>query len=212
VFAQRSKRFDRLAVNEVAQRSITKQTMNDATSEKPAASSPPSAKSDSDFTFDSSEQKTSPRLSHRGLTIMLALMCLVPVVTIFVLWKFLPPVIEGELEAHVYAEGLPSAEFYADEYYDRPPFAGGVLVVENRGDLDWTHLINIQVNRHYQIYDSETFPAHSVKRYELDRFLNRTGARFSLRYNELKSVRIYARRPTKDRATYYREFETHEKP
>lgn len=186
--------------------------MNDITSDSSAESTQQLELTETEFTFETSEQKKPPRLSHRSLTITLGLMCLIPVVTIFVLWQFLPPVIEGELEAYAYGEGLPSAEFYADHYYERPPFEGGVLVVENRGDLDWTHLINIQVNRHYQIYDRETFPAHSVKRYDLDRFLNRTGARFSLRYNELKSVRIYARRPTKDRATYYREFETHEKP
>lgn len=155
--------------------------------------------------MNSTEVTKSPRLSHRALTSILVLMCLVPVVTIFGLFQFLPPVFEGQLEASVSAEGLPSAEFYAEEYYQRPPFKGGDLIVKNEGDQDWTHL-NIQVNKHYQIYDTDPIPAGTSKRFQLDRFLSRTGARFSLRYNELKSVRIYARRPTKDRATFYYEF------
>jgi hypothetical protein len=154
----------------------------------------------------STEVAKSPRLSHRGLTAILVFMCLVPVVTIFGLFQFLPPVFEGQLEASVSAAGLPSAEYYAVEYYQRPPFTGGDLIVNNESDQDWTHL-NIQVNRHYQIYDTDPIPAGTSKRFQLDRFLSRTGARFSLRYNELKSVRIYARRPTKDRATFYYEFQ-----
>lgn len=165
---------------------------------------------DSTFTFDSSLQKQSPRLSHKALTITLLGMCLVPVATILALWQYLPPVHEGELEANVYAEGLPPADFYKVEYYKRPPVEGGVLVLENKSDQDWTHL-NIQVNGNYQVYDKETIPAHGERRYELNRFLNRSGARFSLQYNELQRVRVYARRPTKDRATFYHEFPTYSK-
>ena len=160
------------------------------------------------FSFESTEQKKSPRLSHRNLTLMLTLMCMIPLVTIAVLWNYLPPVFEGKLEASVSAEGLPNAEFYAIDYYKRPPVDGGVLVVRNQSDQDWTQL-NIQVNGNYQIYDTEPILAHDEKRYDLNRFLNRTGARFSLQYNELSRVRIYARRPTKDRATFYHEFPTH---
>ena len=136
-------------------------------------------------------------------------MCLVPVATILAMWQFLPPVFEGTLEAEVSAEGLPTAEFYSVDYYKRPPFEGGVLLIHNASDQDWTHL-NIQVNTHYQIYDIEPIPARTTVRFNLDRFLSRTGARFSLQYNELRTVRIYARRPTKDRATYFHEFDTHQ--
>lgn len=168
----------------------------------------PSPEEGSSFTFESSEQKQSPRLSHQKLTLMLLAMCTIPVVTIFVLWQYLPPVFEGTLEANVYAEGLPNEEFYKVEYYERPEFKGGFIVLENKSDQDWTHL-NIQINGHYQIYDKDLIPAHGERRYELNRFLNRSGARFNLQYNELKRIRVYARRPTKDRATYYQEFETY---
>ena len=145
-------------------------------------------------------------MSTRGLTTMLCLMCVVPVVTIVALWQMMPPVYEDQLEATVSAINLPPAEFYERFYTERSDWDLGELVVRNESDQDWTHL-NIQVNRHYQIYDIEPIPAHGEKRYKLDRFVSRTGARFQLRYNQLKSVRIYARRPTRDRATFYHEFE-----
>lgn len=153
----------------------------------------------------SSTLQATPQLTTKGLTAMLCLMCLVPIITILVLWQIMPPVYEGQLEAGVAYENLPPAEFYAPHYSERPDWTEGQLVVRNESDQDWTHL-NIQVNRHYQIYDIEPIPAHGERKYNLDRFVSRTGARFQLRYNPLKSVRIYARRPTRDRATFSHEF------
>lgn len=150
-------------------------------------------------------QKGSPNLSHMRLTIMLVLMCLTPVITITILWTLLPPVYEGQLEASVYTEGLPKDEYYEAKFDERPPFEGGFLIVQNNSDVDWTNL-NIQINTNYQIYDIEPIPAGDEKRYQLEKFITRSGARFSLQYNPLKSVRVYARRPTADRATFYHEF------
>jgi hypothetical protein len=149
--------------------------------------------------------KAAPHLSQRGLTIMLVLMCLVPLVTLYILWRYLPKVYEGQLQAAVLATNLPASEFYSQHYSQRPPVEGGEIVVQNNSPQDWTHL-NIQVNRYYQLYDSDVIPAGHQRSYPLNRFLSLTGARFSLRYNQLKSVRIYARLPTKDRATYYHSF------
>lgn len=148
-----------------------------------------------------------PRLGHRALSVILIIMCLVPVITIYCLWQFLPPVYEGQLEAAVSAEQLPPADFYMVDYHKRPPYDAGILVISNLSEQDWTHL-NIQVNKHYQIYDVAPIGAGETRKFELNRFLSRTGARFSVRYNQLKSVRIYARRPSRDRATFYHEFET----
>ena len=153
----------------------------------------------------SSSLKSTPQMTSRALTTMLCLMCLVPIVTIVVLWQMMPPVFEGQLQAAVSTIDLPPAEFYEPHYSERPDWTLGELVVRNESDQDWTHL-NIQVNRHYQIYDIEPIPAHGERNYKLDRFVSRTGARFQLRYNPLKSVRIYARRPTRDRATFYHDF------
>jgi len=153
------------------------------------------------------EEKAAPKLNHLSLTLLLMLMCLVPVVTIFALWGYLPDVHEGQLKAEVYAEGLPPKEYYSTEYYKRLPISDGVLVLKNVSDVDWTHL-NVQINGNYQIYDRETIPAHGQREYILGKFLNRTGAKFQLQYNELDRVRVYARRPTKDRATFEHKFDT----
>lgn len=145
-------------------------------------------------------------LSPRALKITLAIMCGVPVVIILALFSYMPKVYEGKLECRITAEGLPSQKFYEQRYDLRPEFGGGELVIENLSDQDWTHL-NIQINKHYQIHDSLPIPAHTKRTFKLDRFLNRTGARFKVRYNELNYARVYARRPTRDRATYACEFE-----
>jgi hypothetical protein len=162
----------------------------------------------SDYPRSSAMQK-SPTLSHRSLTQVLIGMGLMPIVTISALWMYMPPLFEGQLDCRFTAEALPTAEFYAVDYRERPDYDGGFLVVENREDQDWTHL-NIQVNGHYQIYDTDPIPAGETVKFKLDRFVSRAGSRFQLRYNELKSARIYARRPSRDRATFYCEFENGE--
>ncbi len=154
------------------------------------------------------EEQAAPKLNHQWLTMLLMLMCLIPVTTILALWRYLPDVHEGQLEAEVHAEGLPPKEYYATEYYKRLPISDGVLVLKNKSDVDWTHL-NVQVNGNYQIYDRDPIPSQGQREYVLGKFLNRTGARFQLQYNELDRVRVYARRPTKDRATFEHKFDTY---
>ena len=151
----------------------------------------------------SSAMQQSPQLSSAALTKILIGMCLLPVITILVLWVYMPPAAEGELNCQFTTVGLPDQDFYAIEYRNREEFDGGELVVSNLEDYDWTHL-NILVNGHYQIYDKEPIVAGTSKTYAIERFVSRAGARFSLRYNQLKSARIYARRdnPEHDRATY----------
>ena len=155
---------------------------------------------------ESSYIDASPKLTQSALTTTLIAMCVVPVLLIILLFAYLPQVHEGELEAAIAAEGLPPAAFYEQRYDLRPKVPSGYLVVHNQSDEDWTHL-NIQVNRHYQIYDREPIPAGETRKFKLNRFITRTGAAFELRYNPLKFVRIYARKPTKDRATFASDFD-----
>lgn len=166
-----------------------------------APESPPADRVDR----SSSALRITPTLSPRGLSILLCVMCLIPVITIFQLWRILPPVYEGELEAAVSARNLPDAEFYELPFEERPAVPTGQLLIRNLSDQDWTHL-NIQINRHYQIYDTVPIAAGQTREFDLDRFVSRTGARFQLRYNPLEFVRIYARRPTRDRATFEFDF------
>lgn len=154
----------------------------------------------------SSARRNAPRLTHRGLTLLLVAMCLVPTITIFSLWSYLPPVFEGELEADARTTNLPAAEFYEQPFRDRPKVAGGQLHVLNKSDQVWT-MLNVQINHFYQIYDRDPLNPGEERTYELDRFVTRTGAIFDLRYNPVKNVRVYARRPTRDRATFFKDFE-----
>lgn len=154
----------------------------------------------------STARRQAPRLTHRGLTLLLIAMCLIPTITIFALWAYLPPVFEGQLEADARTTNLPPAEFYQQPFQDRPRYSGGQLHVLNRSDQVWT-MLNVQINHFYQIYDREPLNPGEERTYELDRFVTRTGAIFDLRYNPVRNVRVYARRPTRDRATFFKDFE-----
>lgn len=155
---------------------------------------------------ESTVYQNAPRLTQRALTTTLVAMCVIPVLVIMAMFIYLPQVHEGDLQASVSAAGLPAAVFYSQDYDQRPPVAPGELIIRNDSDQDWTHL-NIQINGYYQIYVREPIPAGQERSFKLDRFVTRTGATFDLRYNPLKYVRIYARRQTKDRATYSTEFD-----
>ncbi len=153
----------------------------------------------------SSAQKASPKLSQRMLTTTLVVMMAIPVVTILSLWNFMPPVYEGQLQASVSTLGLPNPDFYSVPYIQRPPFEGGSIVVHNNSEYDWTHL-KMQVNNFYSTFDIEPIEAGTEKEFLLSKFITRDGKSFNVRYTPLKSVRIYARRPKGDRATFGQEF------
>ena len=154
----------------------------------------------------SSAQKASPKLSQRMLTVTLVVMMAIPVVTILVMWSFMPPVYEGQLEASVTTMGLPHPDFYQVRTEDRPPFPGGSIVVRNNSDVDWTHL-KMQVNYNYSTFDIEPIEAGTEKEFLLSKFITRDGKSFKIGYVPLKNVRIYARRPGGDRATFGQDFE-----
>jgi len=152
-------------------------------------------------------QQKAPRLSARGLTAALVLMTLIPTCTVLAIWKFMPQVHEGQLNASATSAGLPPADFYLPRYDLRPPWQGGELILHNNSDEEWSHL-NIQINGFYQIHDIEPIAAGESKSYKIEKFLTRSGARFLLQYNQLKRVRVYARLPGGNRATFAHDFET----
>lgn len=164
------------------------------------------AEADAAQAAQSTERRNAPRLSHRGLTSLLIAMCMVPAIVIFSLWQYLPPVYEGQLEGDARTTNLPPAEFYERPFRERQPVGGGQLHLLNQSDEVWT-MLNIQINNFYQIYDRDPLNPGEERSYELDRFVTRTGAIFDLRYNPVRNVRVYARRPTRDRATFFKDFE-----
>jgi hypothetical protein len=161
-------------------------------------------------TSRSSLQTSSPRLSGRKFMIVLVLLCILPVATIAIIWSYLPKTEEGKLKAKFTAIGLPPPEYYLTDYRQREPHAGGELLVTNISDQEWTNL-SITINGAYQVFDIKPVRPGETVSFELKGFVSRSGARFSLQYNELKSALIYARLPTKNRATFYYEFDTVEK-
>jgi hypothetical protein len=154
----------------------------------------------------------SPRLSTKSLTLLLGLMCLVPVATIFAIFNYMPPVHENKLQATVEGVDLPDQATYDLPFDDRPPLKKkGKLRVTNTGPDNWTNY-NIRINRQfgdsYQIYEHhEPINAGESKEFELAEFVSRSGARFDLRYNPLRNVEIYARLPSSERATFNYVFE-----
>lgn len=150
-------------------------------------------------------QRSAPRMSHHTLTVLLGLMTLVPAITIAILWRILPPVAEGRLEASAWGVQLPDPAIYARPLRDRPPVTGGKLVIRNDSGEPWTH-INIWVNGFYQLYDLDALQPGEERAYPLDRFVTRFGASCDLRYNPLKSTLLYARMPRGNRATKFMEF------
>ena len=168
---------------------------------------PEDSSSNTPPTPKSSFQQASPVLGRKRFILVMALLLTLPVGTVALIGLFLPPVQEGKLEAKIQAVGLPDPEFYQVKYNERPEFEGGFLLVTNTGEEEWTNF-EITLNTFYQIYDYKPIKPGETVSFNLNRFISKMGAKFSLRYNEVRYVRIYARLPTKKRATYYQQFET----
>ena len=141
------------------------------------------------------------------LTTTLVVMMAIPVITILLLWNFMPPVHEGKLNATVTQMAVPPASFYQVPYAQRPKFEGGSIIVRNNSDYDWTHL-KMRVNGFYSAFDVEPIKAGTEKDFLLSKFITRDGKGFQVGLVPLKSVSIYARRPGGDRATLDVEFES----
>lgn len=165
---------------------------------------------DSKTNLASSLQLKSHRLSGRMFMLILVLLCVLPIATIALIWRNLPKTEEGKLKAKVGTIGLPAPEYYRTNFRDREPHTGGELLVTNISDQEWTNW-SITINNAYQLFDKTSIKPGETVSFKLEGFISRSGARFSLRYNEIKSVMIYARVPAGDRATFYHEFDTVEK-
>ena len=158
---------------------------------------------------ESTVVEAAPKLTASGLTVLLILMCVVPVIVIAVLFAVLPPSPEKTLQADVRLIGCPPPEYYETHFAKREtPEPGAVLIVKNDGAEEWTHMY-LRINRLFSAdaYDKgEPLQPGEEKVFKLERFQTRTGAQLDLTYNPVRDVEIYARLPSGARAVYVHEF------
>ncbi len=149
-----------------------------------------------------------PELTSRGLTMMLIVMCLVPVVIITVLQLTMPPVRPGYLQAEISLRNVPPASYYQLPPDQRRQFPEAEILVTNTMDVPWTNL-NIRINNgSYQIYDHEhPMEAGQQRSFLLKKFVHRSGAEFQVGFVRPVDVEIYGALPDRSRATFEYSFE-----
>lgn len=143
-----------------------------------------------------------PALGSRGLTVLLLLMCLVPVVTIVALQIYMPPVNPGYLQAEIELRDVPPRSYYELSPDQRREFPEAEVLITNVMDVPWSNL-NIRINHgHYQIYDHE-FPIEpgQQRAFRLNRFVHRSGAVYQVGVVRPRHLEIYAALPDRSRAT-----------
>ncbi len=157
---------------------------------------------------ESSVRAAAPRMTRRGLTWLLTVMCVVPLVTLVVLQLTMPPVRPGTLLAAVALKSVPPGSYYETPLDERRQFPNAAIEVTNTGEAPWTH-INVRINNgHYQIYEHEIpLEPGKSRSFLLDRFVNRSGAVFDVGIVRPYNVEIYARLPDKSRGTFEQELE-----
>ena len=143
-----------------------------------------------------------PALTSRGLTILLILMCLVPIITITVLQFTMPPVKPDYLQARIQLRNVPPTSYYQLSLDQRREFPDAEVLITNTMDVPWSNL-NIRINHgNYQIYDHENPILPGQQRgFLLSRFVHRSGAVYQVGIVRPEHVEIYAALPDRSRAT-----------
>lgn len=150
--------------------------------------------------------ESTPKLSHRNLTLMLAAMCIVPIATILLLWLKMPPVYESKLKASAELVGHPPPNYYELNLADRVYLPEVALAVTNESDESWTN-VNIRINGYYDVHEHDhEFRPGETREYLLNRFIIKSGDFYDMRYRPVHSVMVYARQKDMSRATFYKEF------
>lgn len=133
------------------------------------------------------------RLSSRGLTVLLVLMCAIPVVTVLTLHFTLPSIEAGKLEADIRLSAHPDSDYYDQDIYKRKFIPEASVVLTNESDEAW-QFINVKINNQFFIYDvDQKLKPGEQRRYLLSRFTNREGALFELRAQPVKEVLVFAK-------------------
>lgn len=152
--------------------------------------------------------ENTPKLSPYALSVMLILMCIVPLATIGFLWAKLPPASVESLQAEIIPVNLLPAEVFKQRY-DQRLFRGAPpsLIVRNVGDQEWT-LVNVRINKWFEYYETHhPIPPGGEIEVQLHRCRGKDGTPFNPLQQPLRQVRIFARLPGGGRATYSQEFD-----
>lgn len=157
-----------------------------------------------------SHMDMAPRLSPLGLTILLGVMCVIPLATIAWLQVKLPAASTQTLKANVtHRNPLPDSIYEQPLYDRRAPEIAPSLLVENLGSEQWTK-VNVRINKWFEFYyDRPVDPVELNGRVEvlLHRCRGKDGTPFDPLRNPVENVRIFARLPSGKRATYVQEFD-----
>lgn len=146
------------------------------------------------------------QLSRKSFVAMLVAMFIVPIATVLTLWFYLPPVSMYTLDATVTLVGMERAKEF-DRREAIPAVPEPRVVVKNIGQDEWTQLI-VEVNKRYKVYRTdEVVPAGETIEFGLDYFMTREGLFFPPGQIDVKHVRVYARLPSRSRATYEADFD-----
>ena len=157
-----------------------------------------------------SHMDRAPRLTPLSLSVLLLVMCTIPLGTIAWLQVKLPPATISSLEARVTEINSLPDSIYDEPLYDRLlPEIGPSLIVENLGSEQWT-MVNVRINNWFEFYYDR--PVDSV---ELDGKVEvvlhtcrgKDGTPFSPLRQPVRTVRIFARLPSGKRATFEQKFD-----
>ena len=152
--------------------------------------------------------ENTPKLSPYVLSMMLILMCIVPLATIAFLWAKLPPARVESLDAVIIPVNLLPAEVFAQPYDQRlfapvPPS----VIVRNVGDEPWT-LVNVRINNWFEYYETHLpIPPGGEIEVQLHLCRGKDGTPFDPLQQPLRQIRVFARLPAGYRATHSQEFD-----
>ncbi len=142
--------------------------------------------------------------------ISMFVVCSTVLTILFVLNAMLPPVYDMELKAEITPLGVPMDDYFSTPVKDRPELPQPKIRIQNTGDEDWTNIL-VSINDKYKWSpipdDGGRIPAGESREFYVCRFQVRTGGAFEWDKLKVKSVHVYARLPSGERATYLKEIQ-----
>ena len=152
--------------------------------------------------------QSTPKLSSRGLTIMLGSMCVITLSTIFALLLLLPPPEQKGLKAEITPINFMPAEYFKQPFDSRKePAKQPSIRVTNKGEHVWT-LMNIRINgAAFQTYEKIPLPPGGERVFVLNNFWSLNGSRFNPRALKVRRIQIMARVKSRSRRTFTQHFD-----